>query len=340
MKAAVVTKFGPPSVLQIRDVPDPEPAEHQVLVKVKCIGLNFAEILGRLGIYPSIPDPPFVPGIEFSGVVERTGARVRGFKRGDRVAGFSKQGSYAEFVCVDRNHIVRMPPKMSFDHGAALTVAYLSAYHGLVTLANARRGEKLLIHAAAGGVGIATIQIAKFLGMEIFGTVGSDEKAGFAVDAGADHVINYSTQDFSKEILARTNGYGIDVVMDSVGGSVFRKGWNMLAPMGRYVLYGFASVTGKGGLNRLKMYKEALKVPLIFPPGIPSRNVALMGFNLYFLTHKKAYFGRATRQLITWYRKNIIKPHIGATFRFDDIVSAHEYLQTRKSVGKVVVRVS
>ncbi|HEX9615067.1 MAG TPA: zinc-binding dehydrogenase, partial [Bacteroidota bacterium] len=285
-------------------------------------------------------DPPFVPGIEFSGVVERTGSKVRGIRKGDRVAGFSKQGSYAELVCTEASHVVRLTAGMSFEVGAALPVAYLSAYHGLVTLANAQKDEKLLIHAAAGGVGIASIQIATHLGMEIFGTVGSDEKAKVAARAGADHVINYRTEDFSERVRERTNGYGLDVVMDSVGGSVLRKGWKLLAPMGRYVLYGFASVTGKGGLNRLKMYKEALKAPLIFPPFLPSRNVSLMGFNLYFLTHKKAYLERATKQIMAWYRKKIIKPLIGATFGFDEIVTAHEYLQTRQSVGKVVVKVS
>lgn len=223
MKAAVVTRFGAPSVLEIRDVPDPVPGENQVLVKVKCIGLNFAEVFARLGIYPGIPDPPFVPGIEFSGVVERTGTKVRGIRKGDRVAGFSRQGSYAELVCTDESHVVRLTAGMSFEIGASLPVAYLSAYHGLVTLANGQKDEKLLIHAAAGGVGIAAIQIARHLGMEIFGTVGSDEKAKVAARAGADHVINYRTEDFSERVRELTNGYGLDVVMDSVGGPVDRK---------------------------------------------------------------------------------------------------------------------
>lgn len=339
MRAFVIAKFGPPSVLKLREVPERVLQNREVRVSTRCIGLNFAEVFARLGIYPSIPDPPFVPGIEFSGIVKEVGAGVRAFKPGDRVMGFSKQGAYAESVCVPEDHLVKVPKRMSLQEAAAFPVAFLSAYHGLVTLAHAKRGEKLLLHAAAGGVGLASIQIARHLGLEIFATAGSAEKLQVAERAGAHHVINYSSGDFSVLVKRQTGGEGVDIVMDSVGGSVFRKSWKLLAPMGRYVIYGFASVTGKGGLNRLRMMKEAVQVPLIFPPSIVSRNVSLMGFNLYFLTHKVQYLRAATRQLLGWYEKKIIAPHVGSTFPFADIPRAHEFLQSRKSIGKVIVEV-
>jgi alcohol dehydrogenase len=196
------------------------------------------------------------------------------------------------------------------------------------------------LHAAAGGVGLASIQIAKHLGLEIFATAGSAEKLLAAEREGADYVINYRDGDFAAPVKRQTGGYGVDIVMDSVGGSVFRRSWKLLAPMGRYVLYGFASVTGKGGLNRLRMVKEAVQVPLLFPPSMVSRNVSLMGFNLYFLTHKVRYLKGATRQLLSWYEKKIIAPSFGSAFAFDEIPQAHEFLQSRKSIGKVIVEVS
>lgn len=340
MKAFFITKFGSPSVLQLRDVTERALQDHEARVNTRYIGLNFAEVFARLGIYPGIPDPPFVPGIEFSGIVKEVGAGVRAFKPGDRVMGFSRQGAYAESVCVHEDHLVKVPKRMSLPEAAAFPVAFLSAYHGLVTLAHARRGEKLLLHAAAGGVGLASIQIAKHLGLEIFATAGSAEKLLVAEREGAHHVMNYRSGDFSVPVKRQTGGHGVDIVMDSVGGSVFRKSWKLLAPMGRYVLYGFASVTGKGGLDRLRMIKEAVQVPLVYPPSIVSRNVSLMGFNLYFLTHKVQYLKGATKQLLSWYEKKIIAPHIGSTFSFADIPRAHEFLQSRKSIGKVIVEIS
>lgn len=340
MKAWVITRFGAPPVLRMQDIPAPTPANDDLLVDVRCIGLNFAEVFARLGVYPGIPNPPFVPGIEFSGVVRTAGRSVRGLKRGDRVMGFSRQGSYAESVCVPARYVSRIPARMGFAEAAAFPVAFLSAYHGLVTLAHASRGERVLIHAAAGGVGLAAIQIARHLGMEIFGTVGSPEKIEAARREGAHHVIDYRGEDFAAAVRARTGKEGVDVILDSVGGSVFRKGWKLLAPMGRYVLYGFAAVSGEGGLKRLKLLKEAVQVPLIYPPSLVSRNVSLMGFNLYFLAHKQAYLHDAVKHLLRWHERKIVAPRIGARFPFEAIPDAHAFLQSRKSIGKAIVEVS
>ena len=339
MKAVFVTRFGPPDVLEIREVPRPEPGHGEVLVRVKSIGLNFAEVFGRLGVYPSIPDPPFVPGIECSGVIESVGSGVRRVKRGDKVMVFSRQGSYAEYVCTPERFVTKMPRGLSFDVAAALSVTYYSAYHGLVTLANIRKGEKVLIHAGAGGVGTAAIQIAKYLGAEVFATVGSDEKVQIATGQGADHVVNYRTEDFGEFVKMKTGGEGIDVVLDSVGGEVFKRGWNLLAPMGRYVVFGFAAVTGKSSISKIKALGQALRVPWIFPPSLVSKNVSLMGFNLYFLTHKVQYFRSVSDTILGWYSRKIIRPVLGRKFPLSRIVDAHTFLQSRKSVGKLIVDV-
>lgn len=339
MKAVFVTRYGPPEVLEIREIPLPVPSAGEVLVRVKTIGLNFAEVFGRLGVYPGVLKPPFVPGIECSGFIEAVGSGVKGFRKGDRVMVFAKQGAYAEYVCTQAAYVRKLPRSVSFDVGASLSVTYLSAYHGLITLANMRKGEKILVHAGAGGVGTAAIQIAKHLGGEVFATVGSDRKKIVAKREGADHVINYADEDFSTYIRKQTDGYGIDVVLDSVAGSVFQRGWRLLAPMGRYVVYGFAAVTGTRGINKLRAFEQMMRMPWIIPTSLPSKNVSLMGFNLYFLTHKLEYLQEAAQTIISWYGRKIIRPVLGEKFPLDKIVEAHRFLQSRKSVGKVLIDV-
>jgi NADPH:quinone reductase-like Zn-dependent oxidoreductase len=216
---------------------------------------------------------------------------------------------------------------------------YLTAYHGIVRLANIRRGEKLLVHAAAGGAGLATVQLGKHLGAEIFGTAGSEEKVELARKHGADHAINYNTHDFAEEIRRITNNYGVDVVMDAVGGLVYDKSWNLLAAMGRYILYGLAAIAGKGALNKLKAATVMSVMKPIFPAQLMSANKGIFGFNLGTLKGKEAYFKEATTELLQLYNLGALKPVIGRIFRFNDIVEAHRALQTRQTVGKVVVLV-
>lgn len=337
MRASEITSFGRPEMLHFRDLPIPVISEDEVLVRTHAIGVNFADVFARLGYYPGIPKPPFVPGIEFSGEVVAVGGRVKSFRSGEKVFGFSKQNAYAEYVATPSTLVMPMPSRMSFEEAAAFGVTSLTAYHGMMNLAHAEKGESVLVHAAAGGVGTAALQIAKHLNLKVFATVGSDEKLEFVRGMGAEVAINYSTQDFEKIVLRETGGNGVDVVMDSVGGRVFRKGWRLMAPMGRYVLFGFAAVAGEQGVSKLRAAKEVISVPFVHPPSLVSKNVGLMGFNLYFLMQKAEYLQRAMRQLLKWYEKGIVRPVIGATYPFDNIVEAHRFLQSRRSVGKVVV---
>jgi NADPH:quinone reductase-like Zn-dependent oxidoreductase len=339
VKAAVVTSYGGPDVLQLQHVPDLAPGAGQLRVRVKAIGLNFADMFGRLGVYPGTPKPPFIPGMEFSGDVIDVGEGVTLFAPGDRVMGFSKLGSHAEQVVVSETKAIRFPQSMSYEEAASFLVTNLSAYHGIVRLANTRSGEKLLVHAAAGGVGLAAVQMGKHLGAEIFGTAGSEQKTALARSYGSDHVFDYTKVDFEKRIRVLTRSYGVDVVMDSVGGEVFRKSWQLLAPMGRYVLYGVSAVTGKGALSRLKAAAVFSLMRPIFPPSLLSANKGIFGFNLGLLTDKDAYFREAVTDLLRWHARGVLKTLIGRVFSFDEIVEAHRFLQGRESVGKVVVRI-
>ncbi len=339
MKAAFVTKYGGPEVLEIRETPVPVPAPDQILVKVRAIGLNFADVMGRFGVYPGTPQPPFILGLEFSGDVVGVGANVTLFKGGERVMGYSRHGSHAEYVCLNEQLATELPANMGYEEGASFLVVYLTAYHGIVRLANIRKGEKLLVHAAAGGAGLATLQLGRHLGAEIFGTAGTEEKLELARENGAHHAINYNTSDFADEVKRITSNYGIDVVMDAVGGLVYDKSWNLLAAMGRYILYGLAAVAGKGALNKLKAATVMSLMKPIFPPQLMSANKAIFGFNLGTLKGKEGYFKEATLELLKLYDMGVLKPLVGRVFNFSEIVEAHRALQTRQTVGKVVVLV-
>ena len=337
MRAAVIPHFGPPEVLTVKEIPTPAAGEGEILVRVRAIGVNFADVFARLGVYPGIPNPPFVPGIEYAGTVENTGHGVRGFRRGQKVFGFTRQNGYAEFVCVPAQNATPMPAHMSFEEAAAFTVAYLTAYHGLVNLAHATRGEKVLIHAAAGGVGIASIQIAKALGLEVFATVGSDEKARVAREQGADHVINYRAGDFAEAVRRISLGYGVDIVMDGVAGPAYRKGLKLMAPMGRYIMFGVSAVNAPKRLNFLRIVLDYLTAPRILLSSQIRKNVGYHAFNLYFLTHKTDLMRSSISALLAWYRQGALKPLVSATFGLDQVVDVHRLLQSRKAVGRIVI---
>ncbi len=339
MRAAVVTRKGGPDVLEIRELPAPEPGPGQVRVHVRAIGLNFADVLMRLGVYTGTPATPFVPGLEFSGVVDKVGDDVDAFQGGESVMAVTRFGSHAEMVTLDAHRAMPLPARMSFEEGAAFPVNYLSAHCGLVHLGRTRPGERLLLHAAAGGVGIASIQLARHIGAEIFGTAGNAAKVELIRSLGVEHPINYRVDDFAAAIRAQVGQNGIDVVMDSVAGRLFRPGWDLLAPMGRYVVYGMASVSGKGGLNYLRAAREFLALPRIQPLQMVAANRTLSGFHLGTLDPAHSYFRTAAGEILELYERGVLRPFVGAIFPFEKIREAHAHLQSRASTGKVVVTI-
>ncbi len=339
MKAAVVTGYGSPDVLEIRDVPEPELQPEHVVVRVRAIGLNFADIFAPFGVYPDTPKPPFIPGLEFAGDVVRVGTAVKQFHGGERVMGYCRLGSHAEYVALHEDFAVGIPASMSYEEGSAFLATGMTAYHALVRLAGVRRGERVLIHAAAGGVGIAAIQLARAYGAEIFATAGSAHKVSFAREHGAHHVMNYQEVDFAGEILRVTGGHGVDIVIDSVGGTVYRKSWKLLAPMGRYVILGISAVVGRGRLSRFKVAETFLRMPPIFPQMLMSSNRAIMGFNLGTLKGVEVYLKEGAAEILRLHHEGHLKSMVGRVFPFDQIVDAHRFLQERNAIGKVVIRV-
>src|SRR5436190_24057942 len=238
MRSVWITRTGPPEALEVRDGPEPTPGPGQALVRVRAAGVNFADVSARLGLYPDAPPRPCVVGYEVAGTIERLGAGVDGdLAVGRRVIALTRFGGYAEAVAVPVAQVFPMPDSMSFEEGASIPVNYLTAVLMLRHFGNVRSGDRVLVHAAAGGVGMAAIQLCRIAGADVFGTASAGKHA-LLREAGVAHAIDYRTEDFEAAVRRLTGGRGVDIVLDATG--AFRKSYRCLAPLGRLVCFGLS----------------------------------------------------------------------------------------------------
>jgi NADPH:quinone reductase-like Zn-dependent oxidoreductase len=292
-----------------------------------------------MGLYPDAPDLPFVPGYEFAGDVEQVGEGVESFKPGDRVLGGSRFGGYAELVSAREDEVSPMPEDWSYEEGASLPVAYATAYAGLVTFGGLRAGERVLIQAAAGGVGIAATQIAKLLGAEVYGTASAskhDAIRGF----GVDHPIDYRTKDFAAE-ARRISGEDepFDLIMDAIGGNSWRQGYKLLKPGGRLVVFGASAVVTGDKRNYAKALKALVRTPFFQPLKLASDSKSLIGLNMLRLFDSRGSTAEFTEPLEQWIDQGLLRPVVAASFPLERAAEAHQFIQDRKNVGKVVLTV-
>ncbi|HTU34665.1 MAG TPA: zinc-binding dehydrogenase [Candidatus Acidoferrum sp.] len=342
MRAMVVRRYGAPEVFESKDTPDPQPRSGEVVVRVKAVGVNFADLLQRMGLYPGTPKPPFIPGLEIAGVVEKTAdhgsGEQEGLNRGDAVAAFLHSGAYAEWVSVPTRDTFRLPPGMPFEDGAAIPVNYLTAYHSLFTMGNLQAGNRVLIHGAAGGVGIAAVQLARARGLVVFGTA-SRTKQEFLRRMGVEHAIDYEKSDFV-QVVQKFAPDGIEMVMDPVGGSSFTRSAKCLGPIGRLVVYGFSAAAGGRGKKSLPRAGRAiLQTPRFHPLKLMERNMAVIGVSLGNLRSRAAVLRSELEDIFKMYSAGQIKPVIGKTFPLTEAAAAHRYIHERKNIGKVVLMV-
>lgn len=331
MKAITLIKNGPAkSAFETREVDIPHPKENEVLIKVDAFGLNYADVMARNGLYKGAPPIPCVLGYEAVGHVEKVGNKVNDLVPGDRVVSFTRFGAYAEYVIADKRAVVKISNDISNGEAVALPTQYCTAYFAAYEMINLHKGDKILVHAAAGGVGTAIIQLAKLKGCEIYGTAGSDEKLNYLKELGVDHPINYRKQDFEKVIKEK-----IDVIFDPVGGSSFKKDKTILDFGGRIVCYG-GSERSKGGL--ISTLKFVWDFGFITPIALLMQSKSIIGVNMLTIgDNKPQAIQRAMENIMTLYSEKKIKPHIGGTFNASQIAEAHDFLESRKSMGKIVV---
>jgi NADPH:quinone reductase-like Zn-dependent oxidoreductase len=264
VREVVISRFGPPSVLRMRERADPEPAAGQIRVRVAAAGINFADIYYRMGLSPDVPPLPAVPGFEVAGTVDAIGPGVMTFAIGDRVIAITKFGGYTDALVIPAARVFRLPAGMSMEEGAALPVAYLTAYHAICVLGNIRAGQRVLIHSAAGAVGIAAIQVAKMIGAETFGTAGR-AKLDEVRRLGVDHAIA-SDDDFEEEVRQLTRGRGVHLVLDPLGSRSWKAGYRLLAPTGRLCILGSTELMRHHQRRWLPSVLFALLSTPLWPP--------------------------------------------------------------------------
>lgn len=312
----------------------PDRKQGEVEVEVKSIGLNFADLYAIWGLYSATPKGQFIPGLEFSGVV-RTADPGAGFQVGDRVTGVTRFGAYVNRINIDERYLMKLPEDWSYDEGAAYPVQVLTAYYALFELGNLNKGDIVLIHSGAGGVGLFANQLAKRVGAITIGTTGSGMKVRKMLEEGYDHVIVRSS-DFKKDLEENLAGRPLKLILECIGGKILKQGFDLLAAQGRMIVYGSAHFTGKGDRpNYFKVFLKYLTRPKIDPLQLPTTNRSVMGFNLIYLYEQAELMHRLLEEISSM---DIAKPYVGQTFTFELLPEAVKALQSGKTMGKVVVQ--
>ena len=336
MKQVWISKIGEPSVLEVREAEDPEPGDGEVRVRVAAAGINFADIVARVGLYPDAPKPPSVVGYEVSGTVDRIGAGVEGFAEGDRVVALTRFGGYSDVVCVPIGQVAKISDSLSFESAAALPVNYLTAWLMLVSLGNVRAGERVLVHAVAGGVGQAALQICRHFGAEVLGTA-SASKHPRLKELGVAHPIDYRSQDFEAEVKRITQGAGVDIVLDAVGGKSFAKSYRSLAPLGRLFVFGASSMISGTKRSMWNAIRQVMRMPKFKPLDLMESNRGVFGVNLGHLWEQGDKLLAMLVEIVALAEQGKLEPVIDRSFSYEDAPYAHAYIQERRNFGKVLL---
>jgi len=320
MKAIRVHAAGGPEVMKLEEVPDPTPGQGQVLVKLEAAGLNYIDVYFRSGQYKA--PLPLTPGLEGAGTVTAVGPGVTDLKVGDRVAYTGIAGSYAQMNVAPADRLVKLPDGLSFRDGAAAMLQGLTAHYLITSTYPVKKGDTCLVHAAAGGMGLLLCQLGKMRGATVIGTVSTEEKAALAKQAGADHVINYATQDFEAEVKRITGGKGVEVVYDGVGQTTFLKGLDCLKPRGLMALFGAAS----GPVGPLDLQLLNAKGSLF---------VTRPSLNHHIATREELV--QRAGDVLGWIKDGKLKLRVELTFPLERAADAHRALESRKTTGKVLL---
>lgn len=336
MRQIVTTRNGGVEVLKVQEAPDPVAAISEVVVRVKAAGLNFADIMARQGLYPDGPPKPCVMGYEVAGIVESFGEGVDQSLLGKSVVAMTRFKGQAEMVAVGANQIFEKPESLSFEEAAAVPVNYLTAYALLVAMGGLRKGEAVLIHNAGGGVGLAALDIAKNIGATTYGTA-SPGKHEFLRERGLDHPIDYRNQDWLPALKQLTNGRGVELVIDPIGGAHWKKSYAALRTTGRLGMFGVSTASANGLKGKLRLVKAALQMPRFHPLGLLNKNRGVFGLNLGHMWHEPEKVAEWVQAIMGGVSAGWVRPYVDKTFRFEQAGEAHTYIESRKNIGKVVL---
>jgi len=337
MRALWITKAGGPEVLAVRDAPDPSPGRGQVRIRVHAAGLNFAEVMARQGLYPDAPKPPCIVGYEVAGVVDALGPDVDGPAVGRRVLALVRFGGHAELVCAPVEQVLELPDDLGFEEAAAIPVNYLTAFHMLFRVAHLRAGQRVLVHMAAGGVGIAVLQLCRTVPTVVtFGTA-SAAKHDVLRAEGCTHPVDYRSEDYVARVRELTGGEGVDIVLDPLGGRDWKRGLRLLRPVGHLIAYGFANLSAGERRSLARLARHVSGVPLLTPLGLMDRNHTVSGVNLGHLWDRRDLLREELDAVLALWRSGTVKPRIDGVYPFSRAAEAHRRLSGRSNVGKVVL---
>src|ERR1700733_3137127 len=323
MRQIWIARAGAPEVLEVRQAPDPEPRPDEMRIRVEASGVNFADVMGSMGVYPYMPPLPVVPGYEVAGRVDAVGAGLDAGWMGREVMAATRFGGYSDVVCAPANQVFTRPAGLSAIDAAAIPINYLTAWQLLVVMGGLKKGETVLIHSVGGGAGLAATQIAKHIGARVIGAAPA-AKHGELAPLGVDHLIDYRTEDFETRARAITDGRGVHLILDPVGGDSLKKGFRLLAPTGRLGIFG-ASSLAQGKTRSLVGALSMLA------------NKGVFGVNLKHLWDDPELMRVWAGQVLELWSQGAIKPKIARSFSFAEAAAAHHFLQDRKNIGKVIL---
>jgi NADPH:quinone reductase-like Zn-dependent oxidoreductase len=330
MRAVVITKHGGPGVLQVQEQEDPVLGPGEVRIDVAAAGINFADVMARMGLYPDAPKTPCVVGYEVAGTILELGDGVQGLSHGQRVFASTQFGGYASQVVVPQTDVIALSDELSFEQGAAIPVNYGTAWAGLIGYGNLQRGERVLVHSAGGGVGIAATQIAKRGGAEVYGTA-SPSKHARCEENGVDHAIDYTQSGWERGLPK------FDVILDAVGGKSFRTGYDLLRPGGRLVAFGASALVTGQRRNLVSALRTVIRMPRFNMIKQMSESKAVIGLNMLTLWKDRGTLEPWIGPLREMLDDGTIKPVVAGDFAFEDAGAAQTMITERRNVGKVVL---
>jgi NADPH:quinone reductase-like Zn-dependent oxidoreductase len=336
MRQAVISRYGSPDVFQMREAADPTPAAGEVRIRVRAAGINFADVLSRLGLYPDAPKPPLVVGYEVAGRIDAIGADVTGFAEGDRVVALTRFGGYSDVVVVASGQAFHFPPELSDAEAAAIPVTYLTAALALYRMAALTPGETVLIHNAGGGVGIAATQLARLRRATVIGTA-SARKHDALRSFGIEHLIDYTNANVPEEVRKITRGRGVDVILDPIGGPSFGASYSMLAPLGRMVMFGLSAAATGERRNWWTAFSAWRRSSSFDPLSLINRNRGVFGLNVGHLWEERGQLTPLMEMLLGELGAGRLRPVVAKTFPLEQVADAHRYIQSRQNIGKVVL---
>jgi NADPH:quinone reductase-like Zn-dependent oxidoreductase len=329
VRSVVITRHGPPEVLQVQEKPDPAPGSGEVLIDVRASGINFADVMARMGLYPDAPKPPCVVGYEVAGTVASVGPGVDSIAVGERVAAPVRFGGYAERAIASAAGVFALPDQVGFEAGAAIPVNYATAWEGIVRTGNVQPGERVLIHSAGGGVGIAATQLAKRAGAEVWGTASPGKHAAIR-GFGVDQPIDYTSKGWERGLPK------FDLVMDAIGGASFRRSYKLLRAGGRLVCFGASGLVAGSERNLIAAARTAVQMPWFNIIRQMSASKSVIGLNVLTLWDEHGS-GRWAGPLTALIEEGTVAPVVAQAFSFDRAADAHRFITERRNVGKVVL---